>query len=274
MNTTETHINREPAGSTCPDCGGDVLPLEAEDETAICGACGQVLRESEQARAASRDEEPVSEDSDPSTTRDWSEQYAVTNSTEDQVATAFSILEAIGDDLELSREARANAAAVYSAAAKRTLTTGRPLEETVAAAVHLGAQHAGEPRPLAAVAETGQTQESNLCRVTKRLRRELDEQHAGSQPAEYLPYLCRTFDVPQSIADDARDLVEQATTTGTFGGCSPPGVAGAALYLAADGDLTQRAIARAAGVTTETIRVRLQDLRALDGDATEAGSGE
>jgi transcription initiation factor TFIIIB Brf1 subunit/transcription initiation factor TFIIB len=64
----------------------------------------------------------------------------------------------------------------------------------------------------------------------------------------------------------ATNVIEAARTGDALNGKSPPGVAGAALYLASDSGVTQREVARTAGVTKETIRVRLNALReAADG---------
>lgn len=272
MATKDSEVDGRRDGAKCPDCGSDISPSESANQEYICGECGRVIRESDRGRSALEDEEPAYNQTDLGPAPEWSEHYAVSNGTEAQVAIAFDLLETIGGELQLSREVLADAAAVYSSAAKRNLTRGRPLEESVAAAVHLAAQRIGEPRPLATVAETVPSRESTLVRATKLLRRELNEAHLGSRPSEYLPYLCQMFGV-ESVEGDARHLVECAESTGAVTGCSPPGIAAAALYLADDGDLTQREVARAAGVTTETIRVRLQDLRALNARAETGGEG-
>lgn len=56
------------------------------------------------------------------------------------------------------------------------------------------------------------------------------------------------------------ELIQEFPDAGQRG-VHPAGVAGAAIYLAADGGVTQRGIAEVAGVTKETIRVRVADFR-------------
>lgn len=271
MGTTDAEADRRHDDMVCPDCGSRASTSEAANSMAICGGCGRVVREASRSRSASEDEEEDCGQTGYEPTLDWSERSTVSNSTENQVASAFAIIEALGDELTLPREARAEAAAVFNSVAKGNLSNGRPMEVTVAAAVLLGARRADEPRPLAVVAETIGAEVSTLAHVSKRLRREIDQECSTSLPHEYLPYLCKKLGVDEGVQLEARQLLELAESSGVTSGCSPPGFAGAALYLAVDGGVTQRATAAAAGVTMETIRVRLNDLRALEMDSCPSG---
>jgi transcription initiation factor TFIIB len=79
---------------------------------------------------------------------------------------------------------------------------------------------------------------------------------------DYLPYL--TQEVEMDSVPEARKILESAHDQGLVSGRSPLGFAGAALYVVNEKDLTQREIADAAGVTGETIRVRVKELREVE----------
>ena len=68
---------------------------------------------------------------------------------------------------------------------------------------------------------------------------------------------------------DASTVAEAKQMLGAIDGSvlagkDPVGFAGAALYLAAGGEVTQREIARMTGITTETLRVRVHDCRSAE----------
>ena len=69
--------------------------------------------------------EEITKQEDVETDQSWNEFYAITNSTEKQVATAFEQIETVAEDLYLTSELRNQAADVYAGASRENLTDGR-----------------------------------------------------------------------------------------------------------------------------------------------------
>jgi transcription initiation factor TFIIIB Brf1 subunit/transcription initiation factor TFIIB len=245
------------ADMQCPTCGTGAVVV---DETVpglgpICETCGTVVEVAE-----SPDTELPAPTADPVDEQDaWREYATVTNSTEQQLVQALDVLERIADALNFEPEACEAAAEVYGKAAIEKVTDGRSTDSVVAAAAALGARIVERPRPIGRVACAVDVDQRKVQRLVRFLQRELDLEATTAVPVEYLTFLCHDLDLNETVECRARELVDEADLS--FAGKHPVGIAGAALYLAADAQVTQREIALAAGITTETIRVRLADLR-------------
>ena len=193
----------------------------------------------------------------------WDEWYRVTNSTEQRVATAIEVIELIAEQVSLSVQTRSRAAELYGEAALELETDGRPTEAVVAAIVHLSMREHGEPRPVSVLAEIVGRDESEITQLARSLQRELQLKVPIPDPIEYLPYLQTALDFPDEVVEDAERCLQSLEGEANLRGGNPIGVAGAVLYLASDGERSQREVAQAAGVTKETIRKRLNELRTL-----------
>jgi transcription initiation factor TFIIIB Brf1 subunit/transcription initiation factor TFIIB len=254
-----------PADWQCPDCGGDRIEEGIGDVEGICPNCGLVVRDFESGPVVEDATHDHSHDTDTDDRPQWLDHYSPSNATEQQVRLAVDTLDSLADDLSLSDETKVEAARRYGDAAKAKVTDGRSTVILVAATLHLVARSNGEPRPLAHVVREAGVEREPLAGMTRKLQRELEFEHTGSHPEDYLDHLARELGL-ESAVERATNVIEAARTGDALNGKSPPGVAGAALYLASDSGVTQREVARTAGVTKETIRVRLNALReAADG---------
>lgn len=245
---------------SCASCKASSFERLDDDLSLICSECGFVVG------TEAKIPPPLTEDGSEDTNEadSWSEYYAVTNSTEQQVATAFEYLETLGDDLSLSIETREQVADVYATAALENVTDGRLTLLVVAAAICIGAREAGRPRPSNRVAQAVGIDPGQVKRTIRLFQEELDRGYSGMSPAAYVPFLCEDAGLDQDVERQAIQLAEQFRSETNNKGKHPAGIAGAAIYLASDGTVTQRSIAMVAGVTKETIRVRLEELREVD----------
>lgn len=242
---------------SCASCGTSAFEEFDGDLSPICSECGFVVGNEAEAPPPSNEDEQ----DDLTETESWSEYYSVTNSTEQQIATAIEELESLGDGLSLVGETREQAAKVYAAAARENVTDGRRTRLVVAAAVCIGAREERSPRPSDRVAQCAGVASSELKRTIRTLQEELDRGYPGVSAAAYIPFLCAAAGVEEQVEQQAIQVAERFQGTSEHSGNHPAGLAGAAVYFASDGGVTQREIARVAGVTKETIRVRLADLR-------------
>jgi transcription initiation factor TFIIIB Brf1 subunit/transcription initiation factor TFIIB len=111
------------------------------------------------------------------------------------------------------------------------------------------------------VAQVAEFPPGKVKQAIRRFQEELDRGYTGGSPAEYVHYLCDDLGVEDSIKDHAIEAAETFEENGGQQELHPAGVAGAAIYLSIDGALSQREIAAAIGVSKETIRLRVADLR-------------
>ncbi|WP_158600430.1 hypothetical protein [Haloarcula sp. Atlit-7R] len=194
------------------------------------------------------------------TTVPWSEYHSVTNSTEHQVACALEYLEELGTKLDVPTETHQYAAEVYAEGAIETLTSGRSTTLFIAACLTVAANECGSPIPASRIAQAAQVNSNSLRRVCRVLRQNLDVGTSPCPPRAYLADLARTLKLNESLIADA-DAIIDAIPSYHLSGKHPGAFAGAALYLAADGEVTQREVANATAVTTETIRLRVKECR-------------
>jgi transcription initiation factor TFIIIB Brf1 subunit/transcription initiation factor TFIIB len=252
----------------CPDCNGTDLDESVETVDAVCDGCGYVIHDfanpSELLKVDSgKGTDQISSETnrEQARQRDWADVYTATSSTEQRLAAAYEFLEEIADILVLSTEIRKRTATVIAMAAKENVIDGRPMESVVGALVYVTARKTGAPRPLALVAENIEWETRQLERLVRSLQCELDLEHHGCHPEEYLPYLCRELEYTEDVERRARECIDDARQVGVTNGKSPVGCAGAALYSASDGEQSQRTVAAAIGVSKETIRLRLKEFR-------------
>jgi transcription initiation factor TFIIB len=222
---------------------------------AVCETCGAVASAVDHSVSDTLTERSRSHN--PS----WSDFVRITNSTEGQVAAALESLERLGEKLETPPEVRRRAGELYAEAAIGRHTDGRSTELMVGAALILAGWELKRPNPTGRVAETANLSIKGLRRALGVFRRDLGHLIPGCLPGMYVDEFAQLLTLDKGIAIGAQQLLD-ALPAGRMGGKHPGAVAGAALYLAADGELTQREVARVAGVTTETIRLRVKECRA------------
>lgn len=260
----------EPPNSTyCVGCGSSDLDRSVADYDFICESCGLVVQDItdvdsiQTRRLGATTEEELEQE-----ILEWSDYSTVTNSTENRIVRAIEILEQAADALRLSVELRQETAEIYGEAAKTGATDGRATELLVACSIVIASREEHAPRPIARVARAVDVDEYKLRRIVRVVQPEVKGRQVTCPPEDYLGYLGQELALDASVQEAARGIVRTANEDGLTVGKSPVGVAGAALYGAAQGSISQREVAEVAGVSKETIRSRLKELRSggiLDG---------
>jgi len=241
----------------CPVCESHDITSFEEFPDPVCASCGTVIREGISTKLPSDSEEKSHPDIR------WSDYYSITNSTEQNIANTLEILEDLGTKLNLSLEERKYAVEIYSSAAIENFTDGRPTPLVIAAIVCISCRKNQSPRPCNYIADKAALCATTLQKHVRLLNREVLNEPVWSEPVEFLPHLCQEVGLNKKSERRAATLLNVVEEEAQFGGKHPSSVAASALYLAADGSITQRELARAAGVTTETMRVRLNELRGI-----------
>lgn len=243
------------ADTICPACGSANIDDTIPELDPVCTDCGAVVN-----AQVEYDLDPEKQASESDASEPWSDHFRVTNSTEYQVAQALMVLEDFGDRLDVSTAIREQAAIIYSDGAVETLTDGRSTELFVAACITIAGQENNSPIPAGKIAAAANVDMDSLSRVCRILRRELDYGSSPCPPQAYLDYLAGKLKLGSSRIAAADDILGSIPSN-RLCGKHPGAFAGAALYLAADGEVTQRKVALATAVTTETIRVRVKECR-------------
>ena len=244
---------------TCPQCQSMLKLSAPEVPHQICRSCGYVI--GGEATVGSLDE--ITDSEQESSEQTWSEFYSVTNSTEQQVATAYEQIESVVNDLCLDSTLREQAADVYGAASQVNLTDGRPTTLVVGAAICIGSREIEQPRPTERVAAELNLESNRLKQMVRQFQSELARGYVELSPTAYLEFPCKEAELSKQIQLEAEQLIESVTESEkfTYTSVHPSGIAGAAIYIASSGDITQQRIATLTGVSRETIRQRVADLQ-------------
>lgn len=246
--------------SECPACGSVEIDNSVESLDPVCQGCGVIVT-----TASEIDPDGIATEQETSTRTRWVNSSRVTNSTEQRIASAFETLEEISGRLDLPTAVRKQAAEIYAEAATQTLTDGRSTEVFIAACITAASRESGSPVIADRVARIVNLDPNSIRSLSRELRRELDLSTSPCPPEAYLDTLAKSLELDRSIQKRAEVILESVPSRLT-GGRHPGAFAGAALYTAADGDVTQRDVARVTGVTPETIGLRVKDCREVSID--------
>ena len=259
--TTGGRHHKTVASDCCPACDSNDLDDSLKGIDPVCVECGLVISAADLVENSEVDPCLSDEVSEPEQRESWLEYCAVTNSIEKRMAVAFGVLEEYASELRLSSKTCDRASILFGEAAKHKLTHGRAKENVVGAVLYIAAHETEEVPPPSRLNELTGTDRSSVQQVTQLLRTELDVDYIDSRPETYVPFLCKDLGYEDRTCNDAHRLLREARDHQLTNGRSPTGLAGAALYCVSAGERSQRIVANAAGVSKETIRVRISEFR-------------
>lgn len=240
----------------CPACESTQFTTLEAIPNPTCSECGLLISDNVEAPP------PLdAQDDNDDATLQWADFYTVTNETEKQTAQGLDDLFYISNQLQLSTDAILTAAEIFADAAVHRLAKGRSWRLIAAAAVCAGARTSSEPCPTGSIADTAGIERNRLRHALRLFQRELDQNIVNTAPKGHVPYICDTLGLSSDITESSERLLDSYKEFYPVSGKDPVGIAGATVYEAADGQVTQREIADEAGITQETIRVRLRELR-------------
>lgn len=159
--------------------------------------------------------------------------------------------------LDLSRDVREQASALFRTAQNEDLLRGRSIESIAAGSVYAACRCSGITRTLDEIAHVAQCSRSRIETGYSVLNRELGLPTPPRKPAEFIARHASALDLPAETERRARGLTLQATKAGLTNGVNPSGFAAACLAVAAKEDsvgVRQKALADTADVTPCTIR--------------------
>ncbi|MEM0014513.1 MAG: transcription initiation factor IIB [Zestosphaera sp.] len=195
--------------------------------------------------------------------RKWQIRTRIQNSIDRNITQAAEELDRLAVELGLPEAIKDEAAAIYRKAVERGIVRGRAVEAVVAACLYIACRLYKLPRSLDDIAEYTKTQKKEIARCFRLLVRELNIRIPVSGASDYVPQMISALGLGGRVEAKAREILEQAKSTGITAGKDPAGVAAAAVYIAArlcGIKKTQKDIAQVAGVTEVTVRNRYREI--------------
>jgi transcription initiation factor TFIIB len=179
------------------------------------------------------------------------------------LAGALKVIRSLSEKLNLSQTTAERAAYIYRSAVKAGMLVGVSARRLAIAATYAACRESGIPRSLEAVAGAAGIPEKKLTYEYRRLVSTLDLRTSVVQPERYLPKIADQLDIDEPTRRSAYSVLARAERNGLSAGKEPKGLAAAALLLACEPlprGMSRERFARAAGVTTVTLRKRVKDL--------------
>ena len=185
---------------------------------------------------------------------------------------AVNILQIYVDKLHLSQSIAERAMLIYRRALKAGLVRGRSIRSIMAAAVYAACRSMRAPRDLPELEKVYPiVKRKTIAQGYRLLLKHLKLKVPVADPARYLNKIASKVGLDQGTVQEALKILQEAHKRGATVGKDPVGIAAAALYMACqetDQTITQKDIARAAGVTEVTVRNRFKGLKeVLEGAA-------
>ena len=188
---------------------------------------------------------------------------------------AVNILQIYVDKLHLSQPVAERAMLIYRKALKAGLVRGRSIRSIMAAATYAACRIMGTPRDLREFEKAFPVvKRKTIAQGYRLLLKHLGLKVPVADPSIYLNKIASKVGLDQRTVQEALRILNEAAKRGATVGKDPVGIAAAALYMACQEttqNLTQKDIARAAGVTEVTVRNRFKGLKdILEGATQEA----
>jgi transcription initiation factor TFIIB len=179
------------------------------------------------------------------------------------IKTALRQISDLINRLNLPESVEEEAARMYEKAIDEDVVKGRKIEKIATAVVFIVSRNQEIPRTMKEFSEASGISERELGKNYRYVAKQLDMDVSTILPENFVPRYASNLELSGETQADARNLIQDAREKGLTSGRSPDGIAAAAIYLSAkknDEKITQREIARIAGVTEVTIRKGTEQL--------------
>jgi transcription initiation factor TFIIB len=195
--------------------------------------------------------------------RKWNRRFETRDSKDKNLRHALGEIQRMASALGVPRGVREIASMIYRRCLDDGLLPGRSIEGVSTAALYAATRMEDMPRSLTEMERVSRVGEMEIGRAYRYIDRELGLGIGPSDPAKYIPRFTADLGMSQESVRLAERLVTLVQENGLHWGKSPPGIAGAAIYMA--GQLsnetpTQSDLADVTGMTEVTIRERYQDM--------------
>lgn len=185
------------------------------------------------------------------------------------IKTALRQMTDLVNRLNLPESVEEESARLYEKTVDEDVVKGRKIEKIATSVVFIVSRNQGIPRTMKEFSNASGISERELGKNYRYVAKEMDIDVSTVLPENFVPRYASKLELSGKAQADARNLILDAREEGLTSGRSPDGIAAAAIYMSAkdnDEKITQREIARIAGVTEVTIRKGTEQLGKIGED--------
>ncbi len=179
------------------------------------------------------------------------------------LSSAMNELNRISEKLNIPSPVQEMAAMIYRKALKNDLVRGRSIAEIVAGALYAACRSAKMPRTVKEIAEVSLRDQKDVSRAYRLIVRNLRMKMPIDEPLDYVTKISEKAGISSKAEGLAIKIIREAKKKHATMGKDPSALAAAALYIASKckkEKITQKHLAKAAGITEVTIRNRKREL--------------
>lgn len=196
--------------------------------------------------------------------RKWQIRSRVHSSVDRNLAQAMTELDRLSSQIGLSKGIKELAAMLYRKVIVKRLIRSRSIDALVAAAIYAACRLRESPRSLEEIADHSRVSKKKIGANYRQLAMKLHLKMPIPGPEKYVTRYITELQLPPEVQQKTMEVLALARQDRRLiTGRDPRGLAAAAIYIASilvDHRITQRAIARIAGVTEVTVRNRYKEL--------------
>ncbi|MEM2612654.1 MAG: TFIIB-type zinc ribbon-containing protein [Nitrososphaerota archaeon] len=181
----------------------------------------------------------------------------VRNAKERNLARAMLAITKICGNLQIPQPVAEEAAVIYRKALEKNLIKGREISAIAAAVVYIACHIQGIPKTLKEIAAHSSTPMKDISRCFRLITRELNIKTPTMDPLLYLARISNAFKIGGDVETLAARIIRTLQEDKAASGLNPKSLSATAFYMACKIrglDITQKDVAKAAGVTEATIR--------------------
>jgi transcription initiation factor TFIIB len=197
--------------------------------------------------------------------RTWDHRIQLHESRDRNLKQAFLVLYTLKSKFNLSDMTIEKAAYIYRKALTKRLIGGRSIDAVLVAAAYIAIRETLSSISLKEISKVSNIRVNTIARMVRLLSLELGILIPIADPAIYVTKIGNILGLSEKTKRLALELMSYIKDIEYSGGKKPTGLAATILFIACSktGEhISQKEIAKAAGVTEVTIRTRFRDLKA------------
>lgn len=194
----------------------------------------------------------------------WDSRSKATTTSRRNLRIALYEMIKIKEKLGLSDAVIDRAAYLYRKAAKAQLIRGRTVKSIIGACLYAACRDMGATRTIIDISNQLQEKRKLIAKAYRMLFQNLPLTVSVIDPTNCIIKFANNLQIPENTKREAIKIFDTLKEKEVTAGKNPHAVAAAVLYMAGiktNVDITQQDIMRISGITTVTIRNRLQDYK-------------
>ena len=195
--------------------------------------------------------------------RRWQLRSAYHTSQNRNLSMAMGELQRLSEKLHTPSSVQEMAAVVYRKALDKDLVRGRSIAAIVAGCLYAACRFTKTPRTLKEITEASSRNQKEVSKAYRIVVKNLEMEMPIDDPMDYATKIAEKAGVSSDVEGLSIKIIRDAKNNHATMGKDPSGLAAAALYIASKlkkEKITQKHLAKAAGLTEVTVRNRAKDL--------------